>query len=62
MVLRCPHCGTRSHYTRGEFSGKWVTCHECEAPFAWQPNQATPERTRPAWGQAARGGAEERKS
>jgi hypothetical protein len=62
MVLRCPHCGTRAHYGRGDFSGKWVTCHGCEAPFAWQENQTAPERAVPTWGQARRPSTEETKS
>jgi hypothetical protein len=54
MVLTCPHCGTRTAYARGDFSGKWVICHGCEAPFAWQDAQGAPEREKPVWNQARR--------
>jgi hypothetical protein len=62
MVLRCPHCGTRAQYVRGDFSGKWVICHGCEAPFAWRETRTAPERAQPSWGQAKRRSREETRS
>lgn len=62
MVLRCPHCGTSTHYARGDFSGKWVICHECEAPFAWQEAQGAAERAKSKWGRASRRSTEETES
>jgi hypothetical protein len=62
MVLLCPHCGTRTPYARGDFSGKWVICHECEAPFAWQEAQGAPERATPAWSRGRKRSTEETES
>ena len=54
MVLRCPHCGTLARYVRGDFSGKWVICHVCEAPFAWREHQTSLEGAKTVWGRARR--------
>ena len=62
MVLLCPHCGTRARYERGDFSGKWVICHGCEAPFEWHTAQGPPLRVTPVWRQTIKRRTEETES